>query len=190
MFAQELAKGESAHQAYINAGYRPSRHNASRLRTNETINARVLELQGNAARSTEVSIQSLIRELDDAIEVAKAKGQAQAMVSAAGMKAKLTGLMVEKQELRVSGDDDFTEDMSCQEILDKVVAERGVEAAFYLAKAFALNPADYGLSLDGESAKPVAKPPVPVASTRPQLGFRQRATEERKSANGRKREIG
>jgi hypothetical protein len=52
------------------------------------------------------------------------------MVSAAGMKAKLTGLMVERQEVHVSGDDYFTDDMGCQEILDKVVAHRGVKAAY------------------------------------------------------------
>jgi hypothetical protein len=57
---------------------------------------------GNAARATEVSIQSILVELNDAIGVAKAKGQAQAMVSASGMKAKISGLLTTKVELEVS----------------------------------------------------------------------------------------
>jgi phage terminase small subunit len=174
LFAQKLAEGKSATEAYQLAGFKPSRKNASRLRANEDIVARVQKLQETAARSTEVSIQSLIRELDDAIKVAKAKGQAQAMVSAAGMKAKLAGLMVEKQELRVSGDDYFTDDMSYQEILDKVAADRGVKPAYYLAKAFDLDPSEFGLSLDSEPPQPVAKPPVPAVTTPPKPGYSQR----------------
>jgi hypothetical protein len=102
LFAQQLAQGKSASEAYVNAGFQASRQNAGRLRTRDDVKARVAELQANAARSAEVSIQSLIRELDDAIDVARTKGQAQAMVSAAGMKAKLSGLMVERQQIEVS----------------------------------------------------------------------------------------
>ncbi len=68
------------------------------------------------------TITSICAELDAAIAIAKAKGQAQAMVSAAGMKAKLTGLMVEKQELRVT-DGDFNETMTSREILQNVAAK-------------------------------------------------------------------
>ncbi len=46
LFCQALAKGKSGTDAYAEAGYKPSRHNAANLRTNETIIARVLELQG------------------------------------------------------------------------------------------------------------------------------------------------
>jgi hypothetical protein len=43
--AQALAQGKTANAAYEHAGYKPNRHNASRLKTNETIKARILELQ-------------------------------------------------------------------------------------------------------------------------------------------------
>lgn len=121
-FAQELATGKSATEAYINAGFRASRQNAGRLKTKDDIVTRVAELQGNAARSTEVSIQSLIRELDDAINVAKEKGQAQAMVSAAGLKAKLTGLMVDKQEVRLTNVGSANQ--SVEDVADAFIAER------------------------------------------------------------------
>ncbi len=44
-FAQELAKGKTADEAYQNAGFKPNRGNAARLKANENIRARVNELQ-------------------------------------------------------------------------------------------------------------------------------------------------
>ena len=43
-FAQEVAKGLSAAQAYEKAGYAPNRHNASALAQKQPIQARVSEL--------------------------------------------------------------------------------------------------------------------------------------------------
>jgi hypothetical protein len=103
------------------------------------------------------------------------------MVSASSMKAKLTGLMIDKQEIRVSGDGYFDDTMSYAEILSKVAAERGNRAAWYLAKAFDLDPAEHGIRFDGE---PAASPmPAPK-----QLGYSQFASEEAKPVN-RKREV-
>ena len=48
-FAQELAKGKTADDAYVEAGYKPSRANASTLRTKQNISARVAELLERAA---------------------------------------------------------------------------------------------------------------------------------------------
>ena len=43
-FAQALHDGKTADEAYIIAGFQKNRHNASRLKTNETIRKRVDEL--------------------------------------------------------------------------------------------------------------------------------------------------
>jgi phage terminase small subunit len=59
LFAEELATGKSASEAYALAGFRPSRKNASRLRANEDVTARVTELQAVAARSTAITIETL-----------------------------------------------------------------------------------------------------------------------------------
>lgn len=48
-FAQALAKGNTADEAYIQAGYAENRGNATRLKANESIQRRVAELQGMAA---------------------------------------------------------------------------------------------------------------------------------------------
>lgn len=49
MYCQELAKGKSATDAYAAAGYKPSRKNASNLKTYQGVIARVQELQGKRA---------------------------------------------------------------------------------------------------------------------------------------------
>jgi phage terminase small subunit len=126
LFAQEIAKGKSATEAYVLAGYRPSRKNASRLRANEDVNARVRELQAASAQSHAITIESICRELDEANAVAKEKGQAAAMVSASALRAKLAGLMVEKVE--VSTNDTFDGLETPEAIVDKLLAE---ECRFY-----------------------------------------------------------
>ena len=124
LFAQELAKGKSATEAYTLAGYKPCRQNASRLMTNDAIRARLAELQDAVARSTKVTVESICRELDEANAVAKAKGQAAAMVSAATLRAKLAGLMVEKVEVGNPGD--FENCTTTAAIVDRVL-ERLIE---------------------------------------------------------------
>lgn len=54
LFAQELARGKSATEAYELAGYEPNDGNASRLKGNERISARVDEILGRAAERVEI----------------------------------------------------------------------------------------------------------------------------------------
>lgn len=62
-FAQALAKGASAADAYTQAGYKPSRSAASRLSTNVNIEARVAELVGKGADRAEVTIARVLDEM-------------------------------------------------------------------------------------------------------------------------------
>jgi hypothetical protein len=70
LFAQGLAQGKTADLAYENAGYKPNRHNASRLKTNETVLARVLELQANQQERFVLTRQYAIEALVENIEKA------------------------------------------------------------------------------------------------------------------------
>ena len=92
---------------------------ASRLNANESIQARVAELQQQTAASSRITIESICAELAEATAVAKSKGQAQAMVSASALRAKLAGLMVDKVEVGNPGDFDGLN--STREIADKVL---------------------------------------------------------------------
>jgi phage terminase small subunit len=99
LFSQELAKGKTGDEAYQLAGYKENRHNASRLKTNETISARVLEIMGRAANRTELSISSVTESLLRIAEKAEQLGEAAGLgvAKAAWMDAaKVNGLIVEQ----------------------------------------------------------------------------------------------
>jgi hypothetical protein len=97
-FAQELAKGKTADEAYAEAGYKPNRHNAARLTTNEHIRVRVAAIQERASKSVEITTQALAEELEQARQLALTNGQASAAVQATMGKAKLFGLIIEKKQ--------------------------------------------------------------------------------------------
>jgi phage terminase small subunit len=62
-FAQALAQGKTATEAYVVAGYKANDGNASRMKGNERISARVQEIVGRAAERAEVSVERVLREL-------------------------------------------------------------------------------------------------------------------------------
>ena len=90
-FARALAKGKTATEAMAVVGYRDPR-NSTRLTKNDEIRRRVEELQALGASSAEVTIGSLLEELEHARLLAIRRGQAAAAVAASLAKAKLTGL--------------------------------------------------------------------------------------------------
>lgn len=97
-FAQALAKGKTADEAYALAGFKPNRGNAATLKAKQSILDRVAELQNKVAAKVEVTIESLAAELDEARELAKGGNQPSAMVSATLGKAKLFGLIIDKKQ--------------------------------------------------------------------------------------------
>ncbi len=62
-FAQLLAEGHTADEAYNRAGYTPNRGNAIRLKANERIARRVAEIQAAAAERVGVTIERVLNEL-------------------------------------------------------------------------------------------------------------------------------
>ena len=61
-FAQALAKGQSADEAYQSAGFKPNRGNASRLKANENIEARVAEIVNAGAGRAEIDVARVLKE--------------------------------------------------------------------------------------------------------------------------------
>lgn len=100
-FAQELAKGKSAAQAYIAAGYSANDGNAIRLKGNERVAARVAEIRERGAIRAEVTVATLIEELEQARKAALSADtpQSSAAVAASLGKAKLLGLIVDKSSV-------------------------------------------------------------------------------------------
>ncbi len=97
-FAQGLSKGETADQAYQSAGYKPNRGNATRLKANESIQARLAELQERGQRMTDMTKERLTEMLLQDREDARANGQYSAAVSAVEKVGKLHGLFIDKSE--------------------------------------------------------------------------------------------
>ncbi|GGA64859.1 hypothetical protein [Pelagibacterium lentulum] len=100
-FAQGLAKGLSASDAYVEAGYKRNRHNAASLSRKQHILTRVAELQAKAVKKVEVTIESLAAEYDEVRAIAIAEKQLGAANQSTAGKAKLFGLGVENR--RMSG---------------------------------------------------------------------------------------
>ncbi len=104
-FAQWRAKGKSVDEAYVKAGFRPNRGNAARLNANESVKARIAELQARAAEKTVVTVAGITTDL---LRIAqkgeKLKEAAGLSVARASLMdaAKLNGLIVEKLDHRSS----------------------------------------------------------------------------------------
>jgi phage terminase small subunit len=102
-FAQELAKGKTQEQAYIDAGYSPdaARVNASRLMTNDNISGRVDELKQEIAKVAVLDVAAvvtrLVRYADKGEQLAEAAGLSVARASMMDA-AKLLGFVVDKSE--------------------------------------------------------------------------------------------
>jgi phage terminase small subunit len=97
-FAQELAKGKTADEAYVIAGYKENRGNAATLKANQSILDRVQELQTVASMRVEVTVASLIKEAGEIQALAVQEKQLSAASAALTIKAKLAGLWVDKSE--------------------------------------------------------------------------------------------
>lgn len=100
-FAQELAKGKSASEAYVIAGYQKDDGNACRLTGNDKVQARIAELKERSAMRTELTVASITENLLRISEKAEQLGEASglAVARAAQMDAaKLNGLIVERTE--------------------------------------------------------------------------------------------
>jgi hypothetical protein len=120
-FAAFLAEGKSALEAYRLAGFKPDTGNAARLTVNDSVKARLAELQRQNVKKTTITVASLADELDAAVAQAEALGQPSVRVSAAALKARLAGLDVKK--LEVGGAGEFSHCETAEDVLAKVLQD-------------------------------------------------------------------
>lgn len=95
-FAQELAKGKTLEAAYTAAGYASNRKNAQRLKTNEGVRARLLELQSRAADKAVIDAAWVLEQAVDLHTKAKEAGA----FSPAARALELVGKHIEVQAFR------------------------------------------------------------------------------------------
>lgn len=127
-FAQELAKGKTADEAYQLAGYAENRGNASTLKAKQIIKDRVDEILGAAADEVICTVHDIARQLDDDRLFARENVAPSAAIAATMGKAKVLGLMVEKHE-------HTGKDGGPMETVDLTPTEIGRRIAFTLARA-------------------------------------------------------
>ena len=101
-FAQEVAQGKTAGEAYRLAGYRAANHSAEtagpRLLKNVQIQQRIVQLQQKVARKAEITLESLLREAAEIQTAATNAKQYAAANSALKLKAELSGHYVQRKE--------------------------------------------------------------------------------------------
>ncbi|RWN51944.1 terminase small subunit [Mesorhizobium sp.] len=102
-FCLGLAEGLPQSRAYIEAGYR-ARGNAAEVEASKMVRlpkvaARIAELQAEAARRSEITVNDLVADLSIMFKLALATKNPAAGVSAVLGKAKLLGLIVDKAEV-------------------------------------------------------------------------------------------
>lgn len=97
-FAQLLAKGQTATEAYIEAGYTPNDGNAARLKGNERIRDRVHELQSRVADDIVITAQWVIEQLVDNAQKAKMQGDFGPSNQALQLLGKELGMFVDRTE--------------------------------------------------------------------------------------------
>jgi phage terminase small subunit len=128
-FAQELAKGMTHGEAYAAAGYKRDDKNAARLTKNDGVAARIVELKERAAEKAVVTAADIAAQLDEDRAFARKLKQAAAAVSASLGKAKVLGVIIDRQELtgRNGGPIEYR-DLSDEEVLARIAAHEAARA--------------------------------------------------------------
>jgi hypothetical protein len=107
-FVQGLLEGKSAVDAHEQAGFVRDDGNSARLSRNPAVRARLSELQEEIAAKVPLTIENLIDECEEIRIAAKDKNQFAAAMKAVLGKAQLSGLLVEKRQVEITGEIDVT----------------------------------------------------------------------------------
>ena len=113
LFCQEIAKAKTATEAMAIAGYSDPR-NSTRLMKNDEVRGRVEELQERGAALAEVTVASLVADLESDRQLARKLGQVGPAVSATMGKAKILGLIIDRRE---TGDVGAFDHMTDEELM-------------------------------------------------------------------------
>jgi phage terminase small subunit len=125
-FAQELAKGRSALEAYEIAGYKPNRGNASVLKANPIISGRVAELQTRMVAEVVLTKEWIIEQLIENVKKDKENGSGAVANKALELLGREKGMFIERREVGEPGDFDRLADAELWQRLRADAAELGI----------------------------------------------------------------
>lgn len=98
-FAQAIATGKTVTEAYVIAGYKDNDGNASKMAAKPEITGRVKEITGKGAELAQVTVASIIVELEEARALAAELDMPAPMIAASLGKAKVANLNPDRVEL-------------------------------------------------------------------------------------------
>lgn len=121
-FAQYLAQGKTAAEAYELAGYKPNRSNAAQMAHKEHIKERLTQINAKLDRRTQITVETLIAEAEQVRVKAMESGQLNAANTAIKGKAVLTGKWIERAEIGGPGEfDHLTDDELERALVERLV---------------------------------------------------------------------
>jgi len=129
-FAQLMAEGKTATEAYDAAGYRHSRFNASKLANNPAVKERVIQITtkitSQAAFSQQITKEKLIEWHNEIREEGKKNSQLSPAETAIKEISILTGHRIEKSEIGSPGQFDAMSDDQLERLLVERLADLGL----------------------------------------------------------------
>jgi hypothetical protein len=120
------------------------------------VRERLREVQEAIIKRSDITVDRILTEYEDARQLAIAQEKPEAMLNASEKKAKLVGLLVDRREVGNVGDFEQMTDIS--QILEKVREDAGAEAADALAKAFRLDANPNGAQPNGDDLDTLDQP--------------------------------
>lgn len=126
------------------------------LRKRPEIQRREWELRDKMAKKADITMDKVLTDIQEAMNLARAQAKPNEIVNAAMSQAKLVGLLRDRVESGGVGEFDGMD--SIPEILEKLAAEAGPEAALALSKAFGLEKAETAPE-SGEETGLINQPP-------------------------------
>jgi phage terminase small subunit len=132
LFAFGLLEGHTQEEAYRRAGYKPHRSNACRLITNDNrVREFIRERQREAMKRSDITTDTLLAQLEEARQNAKALKQPASEVSAIKLTAQLCGLLTDKHEVATKP----VEKMNMEEVSAALKEAMGDDLAEELLRA-------------------------------------------------------
>ena len=137
-FAYEYVKQDGCGPNAIIAAFGEKTRNAARVAAYKMLRKphvwrKVEEVRAKMAKRSDITIEKILTDYEQALQFARQQEKAGDMVSAATAQAKLVGLLRDRVEQGNPGDFDHLDDISA--IVEKVAAEAGPEAAQALMRA-------------------------------------------------------
>lgn len=122
---------------------------ACQLRKRPDIQQREQELRDKMAKKADITIEKVLTDIEEAMNLARAQAKPNEIVNAAMSQAKLVGLLRDRVEHGDVGDFEGMENLS--DIIAKVSDEIGPEAALALSKILGVDKAENAQDKKGEA---------------------------------------